>query len=243
MTRVPLWAGSTRSRGIGLAALTSPSTSSSALRVKRVLYAKLQFRINLALLGMEESGSEGLDELLLSDKGKDFLKDVDFVCISDNFWLGTDRPCLTYGVRGICYFYVDVECCSKDLHSGVFGGTVHEAMSDLIYLMNTLVDADGKITIDGINDDVAPLTEDERAMYGCLDFDIDEFMDDIGVDKLVTGKDKIKTLMARWRYPSLSMHGIHGAFAEPGSKTVIPRKVTGKKELLFLTLLIWKNET
>ena len=180
---------------------------------------------------MEESGSEGLDELLLSDKGKEFLKDVDFVCISDNFWLGTDRPCLTYGVRGICYFYVDVECCSKDLHSGVFGGTVHEAMSDLIYLMNTLVDADGKITIEGINDDVASLSEDERAMYGCLDFDIDEFMDDIGVAKLVTGKDKIKTLMARWRYPSLSLHGIHGAFAEPGSKTVIPRKVTGKNEL------------
>ena len=149
MTRVPLWAGSTHSRGIGPAALTSPSTSSSALRVKRVLYVKHQFRINLALLGMEESGSEGLDELLLSDKGKEFLKDVDFVCISDNFWLGTDRPCLTYGVRGICYFYVDVECCSKDLHSGVFGGTVHEAMSDLIYLMNTLVDADGKIMIDG----------------------------------------------------------------------------------------------
>ena len=180
--------------------------------------------------GMEESGSEGLDELLVSDKGKEFLKDVDFVCISDNFWLGTDRPCLTYGVRGICYFYVDVECCSKDLHSGVFGGTVHEAMSDLIYLMNTLLDADGNITIDGINDDVAPVSEDELGKYGCLDFDLDEFMGDIGVTKLVTGKDKIKTLMARWRYPSLSLHGIHGAFAEPGSKTVIPRKVTGKIE-------------
>ena len=34
--------------------------------------------------------------------------------------------------------------------------------------------------------------------------------------------------MRRWREPSLSIHGMHGAFAEPGEKTVIPGKVTGK---------------
>ena len=34
--------------------------------------------------------------------------------------------------------------------------------------------------------------------------------------------------MHRWRYPSLSLHGIEGAFAETGAKTVIPRKVIGK---------------
>lgn len=30
--------------------------------------------------------------------------------------------------------------------------------------------------------------------------------------------------MRRWRHPSLSIHGVHGAFAEPGEKTVIPAK-------------------
>ena len=34
--------------------------------------------------------------------------------------------------------------------------------------------------------------------------------------------------MHRWRHPSLSLHGIEGAFAEPGSKTVIPKTVIGK---------------
>lgn len=34
--------------------------------------------------------------------------------------------------------------------------------------------------------------------------------------------------MNRWRYPSLSLHGIEGAFFEAGAKTVIPRKVIGK---------------
>lgn len=57
--------------------------------------------------GMEESGSEGLEELLVAEKDK-FLKGTDFVCISDNYWLGKTKPCLTYGLRGICYFFCEV---------------------------------------------------------------------------------------------------------------------------------------
>lgn len=34
--------------------------------------------------------------------------------------------------------------------------------------------------------------------------------------------------MHLWRYPSLSIHGIEGAFHEPGAKTVIPGRVIGK---------------
>lgn len=34
--------------------------------------------------------------------------------------------------------------------------------------------------------------------------------------------------MSRWRQPSLSIHGIEGAYADPGAKTVIPKKVIGK---------------
>lgn len=37
--------------------------------------------------------------------------------------------------------------------------------------------------------------------------------------------------MARWRFPSLSIHGIQGAFFEAGAKTVIPHKVLGKFSL------------
>lgn len=72
---------------------------------------------------MEESGSHGLDELLIQRKDS-FLKDVDYVCISDNYWLGKDKPCLTYGLRGICYFGIKIKCAAKDLHSGAYGGAV-----------------------------------------------------------------------------------------------------------------------
>lgn len=60
---------------------------------------------------MEESGSEGLDELIFARKDT-FFKDVDYVCISDNYWLGKKKPCITYGLRGICYFFMEVPCCT-----------------------------------------------------------------------------------------------------------------------------------
>lgn len=56
---------------------------------------------------MEESGSEGLDELIFAQRNA-FFKDVDYICISDNYWLGKNKPCITYGLRGICYYFIEV---------------------------------------------------------------------------------------------------------------------------------------
>lgn len=73
-----------------------------------------EFPVNIrfCLEGMEESGSEGLDELIFAQRDA-FFKDVDYVCISDNYWLGKKKPCITYGLRGICYYFIEV---SAEIH-------------------------------------------------------------------------------------------------------------------------------
>ena len=121
-----------------------------------------------------------------------------------------------------------VEGCAKDLHSGVFGGTVFEAMTDLVYLLGTLVDMNGRIQIPGVYNEVAPLLANENEIYSKIEFDVNAYREDIQANKLLHKEDKTQLLMHRWRYPSLSIHGIEGAFYEPGQKTVIPRKVIGK---------------
>ena len=189
----------------------------------------LPVNLRMVFEGMEESGSEGLDKLIREEKDK-FLKDVDFVCISDNYWLGKNKPCLTYGLRGMAYFHASVQCASKDLHSGVYGGAVSEAMTDLINIMGTLVDSKGRILVPGINEMVAPVTEEEKLVYPQLDFDPEDFRKEIGASKLIHDSKEM-LMMHRWRFPSLSLHGIEGAFHDPGCKTVIPRKVIGKFSL------------
>lgn len=39
---------------------------------------------------------------------------------------------------------------------------------------------------------------------------------------------QVDLLAHLWRYPTVSIHGIEGAFSDPGTKTVIPAKVTAK---------------
>jgi len=190
---------------------------------------ELPVNLKFCLEGMEESGSEGLDETVLG-RTDFFGKEVDYVCISDNYWLGKDKPCLTYGLRGICYFYLTITGCKADLHSGLFGGAVQEAMTDLVGIMSKLVDGKGKIQVPGIYDSVDPETQEERDSYKDISFSLDEYQNDIGCNKLQSN-DKTELLMKRWRYPTLSLHGIEGAYSDQGAKTVIPRKVIGKFSL------------
>ncbi|XP_065370121.1 cytosolic non-specific dipeptidase-like [Calliphora vicina] len=198
-----------------------------AIEAYQKLNIDLPVNVKFVLEGMEESDSEGLADLLMSLKN-DFLENVDYVCISDNYWLGKTKPCLTYGLRGLVYYTIEIECAQKDLHSGVFGGTVHEAMPDLCWLLSTLVDKDTNILIPGIERDVAPLLHNEHEIYDKIDHDVKDYKNDIGATSLPHKEDKTQLLMHRWRYPSLSIHGIEGAFSEAGAKTVIPAKVIGK---------------
>ncbi|OJD31741.1 cytosolic nonspecific dipeptidase [Diplodia corticola] len=188
----------------------------------------VDFPVNLLMCfeGMEEYGSEGLDDFIFAE-AKKFFADADAVCISDNYWLGTEKPCLTYGLRGCNYYSIEISGPGQDLHSGVFGGTAHEPMTDLVRVMGSLVDPSGKILIDGLDKLVAPLTEEEKSLYGDIAFTMDNLYESLG-SKTGLFEDKERTLMGRWRFPSLSLHGIEGAFSAPGAKTVIPAKVVGK---------------
>ncbi|KAL6908920.1 glutamate carboxypeptidase [Trichoderma evansii] len=190
--------------------------------------ANVDFPVNLLMCfeGMEEYGSEGLDDLIRAE-AKKFFADADAVCISDNYWLGTEKPCLTYGLRGCNYYSVEVSGPGADLHSGVFGGQAHEPMTDLVQIMASLVDSKGNINIPGIKEQVAPVTADEEKLYDTIAFTMANLHESLGSTTTIHDETK-PTLMARWRYPSLSLHGIEGAFSSPGAKTVIPAKVTGK---------------
>jgi Cys-Gly metallodipeptidase DUG1 len=190
--------------------------------------AGVDFPVNLLMCfeGMEEYGSEGLDDFIKAEADK-FFKDADAVCISDNYWLGTEKPCLTYGLRGCNYYSVEITGPGQDLHSGVFGGTAQEPMTDLVRVLGSLVDTHGKIQIPGLMDLVAPLTDEEKSLYKDIAFTMDNMYESLGSQTTIF-EDKESTLMARWRFPSLSVHGIEGAFSQPGAKTVIPAKVIGK---------------
>ncbi|RXN05181.1 cytosolic non-specific dipeptidase-like protein [Labeo rohita] len=214
------------------------------VEVYKALNIDLPVNVKFIIEGMEETGSNGLDDMIVAQKDS-FFSDVDYTIISDCVWL-SKRPALTYGTRGNCYFFAEVEGPKKDLHSGVYGGTVIEPMTDLIGILDKLISPSGKILIPGIREAVAHLSDDEWRMYQDIQFDLETYKQDVGMSQLMyTNKARQKTpvlkeqfltvlnvkvdlLAHRWRHPTVSIHGIEGAFSSSGTKTVIPAKVIGK---------------
>uniref|UniRef100_A0A8C5LHG4 Carnosine dipeptidase 1 n=1 Tax=Jaculus jaculus TaxID=51337 RepID=A0A8C5LHG4_JACJA len=190
------------------------------------LTEELPVNIKFILEGMEEAGSVALEELVRKEKDS-FFSNVDYIVISDNLWISRRTPALIFGTRGNSYFMVEVKCRDQDFHSGTFGGILNEPMADLVALLGSLVDSSGHILIPGIYDQMTPLTEEEKKMYETIDLDLEEYQNSSQVEKfLFDTKEELLTHL--WRYPSLSIHGIQGAFDDPGTKTVIPGRVIGK---------------
>jgi Cys-Gly metallodipeptidase DUG1 len=80
---------------------------------------------------------------------------------------------------------------------------VHEPMTDLFALFSKLVTPQGKILIPGINENVAPLTDEERKLYEAINVSVADFENSIGA-KTTIYDNKVDCLMGRMRYPSTS---------------------------------------
>lgn len=90
------------------------------------------------------------------------------ILVSNSYWLGEDVPCLTFGLRGVIHARVKVESSNPDLHSGLWGGVTSEPLNDLIRVLASLTDADGRVRIPGFLDDVRKLEASEQRLYDRL---------------------------------------------------------------------------
>ena len=182
-----------------------------------------QLPVNLKLIieGEEEIGSEHLESFV--GEHKELLK-ADLVLISDSSMFKKGVPSICYGLRGLAYMQVDLVGPNKDLHSGSFGGTVHNPIQALAEIIAQLHDKNGRVTIPGFYKDVLSLTKKERAAYAKLPFSEKAYARELGVRQLY-GEKGFTTLERVWARPTLECNGIVGGFTGEGAKTVLPRRL------------------
>ena len=182
--------------------------------------------INLKFIieGEEESGSVHLAPFI--EKHKDLLK-ADVVVISDTSMFAEGVPSITYALRGLAYTEVELTGPDRDLHSGMYGGGIENPINALARLIAGLHDENHRVTIPGFYDNVRDLTEEERATFAALPFDVDEWKKSVGVDQTRTesGYTALEGTSAR---PTLDVNGIWGGYQGKGAKTVLPSKASAK---------------
>jgi acetylornithine deacetylase/succinyl-diaminopimelate desuccinylase-like protein len=184
----------------------------------------LPVNIKMILEGEEEIGSTHLESFISGHKQ---LLKADLVLISDTSMFARGVPSICYGLRGLSYMQIDLVGPNKDLHSGSYGGSVHNPIQALAEIIAKLHDAGGRITIPGFYKDVLKLTKAERTAFKKLPWKDTGYAKELGV-KALYGEKGFTTLERLWARPTLECNGIWGGFIGEGAKTVLPSKASAK---------------
>jgi acetylornithine deacetylase/succinyl-diaminopimelate desuccinylase-like protein len=184
----------------------------------------LPVNLKLVFEGEEESSSVHLDAWLEANAAR---LAADVALVADSGFFEGNLPAITVGLRGICAAEIRVRGPFQDVHSGVHGGTIENPINALATIIAALKGPDGRIRIPGFYDDVAGLSEFDRAAIAALPFDEEAYR--VGLDvPALGGETGWTTLERRGARPTFDVNGIWGGFQGEGSKTIIPGRATAK---------------
>jgi acetylornithine deacetylase/succinyl-diaminopimelate desuccinylase-like protein len=195
-----------------------------ALEALRQISGKLPVNIKVMIEGEEEVGSVNLWDFVRQHREK--LKS-DALVVSDTAMLAKGVPSITYGLRGLNYYQMEVTGPIQDLHSGVFGGAVPNPITVLAETIAKLHDRNFRVAVPGFYDDVDALSREERKALNALPWKEKEFRKTVGAPALC-GEKGFTIVEQLWVRPTLELNGIWGGYVGEGAKTVIPSKAFAK---------------
>jgi acetylornithine deacetylase/succinyl-diaminopimelate desuccinylase-like protein len=178
----------------------------------------LPINIKWLFEGEEEIGSSNLEKFIESHRD---LLSCDFALNPDASMIGADSPTITYALRGSAYFELCVYGPAHDLHSGSFGGVVHNPANALAELIAGMHDARGRVALPGFYERVRALSKTERADLASLPMDEQYYLEQTGAPRLYGEKGYTPNERTGAR-PTLDVNGMLSGFTGVGLKTVIP---------------------
>jgi acetylornithine deacetylase/succinyl-diaminopimelate desuccinylase-like protein len=199
-----------------------------AVEALRAVNGTLPVNLKFLIEGEEEVGGEAIAKYVPLHKDK---LAAEVALVSDTELFADGLPTLCVGLRGLVYLEVEAMGPSKDLHSGMYGGAAPNAVYGLIELLSKAKDADGRLLIPGIYDDVAEPAAEELASWNQLPFDEAEYLRHEVGSSCLTGEPGRSVFERTWSRPTFEVHGIVGGWVGTGAKTVIPAKATAKVSL------------
>jgi acetylornithine deacetylase/succinyl-diaminopimelate desuccinylase-like protein len=176
--------------------------------------------VKLLLEGEEEVSSPNLRPFIVEHLK---MLRADVAVISDTSMRSIEEPAILHSLRGMTYLEVEVHGPRDDLHSGLWGGAVHNPAQALAEILAKMFNPDHSIAVPGFYDDVVPLTDAEREMIAKTDLSEAQYTKSTGVpavwgDAAYNIRERIS---AR---PTLDVNGLWSGWSGPGPKTIVPAK-------------------
>lgn len=195
-----------------------------ALECLQKTAGKLPINVKAIIEGEEEVGSVSLWDFVQQNRER--LK-ADALVVSDTSMLAKGVPSITYGLRGLNYYELEITGPAQDLHSGAFGGAVPNPITILAEMIAKLHDKNFRVAIPGFYDDVASVSRAEGKALNSLPWKEKDFRRMVGAPGLC-GEKGYTAVEQLWVRPTLELNGIWGGYLGEGAKTVIPSKAYAK---------------
>jgi acetylornithine deacetylase/succinyl-diaminopimelate desuccinylase-like protein len=195
-----------------------------ALQSLQKVHGKLPINVKVLIEGEEEVGSVSLWNYVQQNKKK---LQADALIVSDTSMLGKGVPSITYGLRGLNYYQIELTGPERDLHSGVYGGAVPNPLTILCELFAKLHDKDFRVAIPGFYNGIAKLSAAERKALKALPWKEKDFRKAVGAPGYC-GEKGFSIVERLWARPTLELNGIWGGYQGEGAKTVIASKAYAK---------------
>jgi acetylornithine deacetylase/succinyl-diaminopimelate desuccinylase-like protein len=194
-----------------------------ALQAHMAANGRLPVNVKCVFEGEEETASQHLGSFL--DKNQDVLR-CDAAVMSDA-QMGPERPAITYALRGSLTAELEVSGPAHDLHSGLFGGAVHNPLQALTEMIARLHGPDGRIAIPGFHQRVCVPLEQERLRMASSGPSDEQIRRNAGVTR-PWGERNYSLYERTTIRPALTINGISGGYQGAGDKAVIPSRATAK---------------
>jgi acetylornithine deacetylase/succinyl-diaminopimelate desuccinylase-like protein len=180
--------------------------------------------ITVLVEGEEETGSANFKPFVKANKAE--LK-ADICIVSDTGMWDIDTPSIGTSLRGMAYMEVTLKAASRDLHSGMYGGSALNPINALVTALGQLKDPQGRIQVPGFYDGVRDISSSKANQWAALGFSEEKYLADIGLSEPYGEKDR-GPLERLWARPTCDICGIWGGYTGPGTKTVIASEATAK---------------
>jgi acetylornithine deacetylase/succinyl-diaminopimelate desuccinylase-like protein len=179
------------------------------LAALRIFGDEMPVNLVFFIEGEEEVGGETFKDLLEQNRD-DLRTDVIVIADSGNWDIGV--PALTTSLRGLVRLDVEVRTLTHAVHSGMWGGLVHDALMTLARLISTLHDDRGNVAVAGLHS--GPAAD--------VDYPETRLRAESGANPGIEWIGEGPVVERLWTKPSLSITGLDAPKVAGASNTLVP---------------------
>jgi acetylornithine deacetylase/succinyl-diaminopimelate desuccinylase-like protein len=121
---------------------------------------ELPVNVRVVVEGEEEAGSESIAEWIRADE-----RGADAAIVFDSGMVDGRTPAITLGLRGLAMAHIEVRTGVRDLHSGIYGGSVLNALHVLHHMLAQVVPGPDGAIREELRAGVLPPAEAERISW------------------------------------------------------------------------------